>query len=139
MADIHQETVNIERGDAIYRKKVIRRKGTVRQELVNRFIQLMWLVFIVLEGLIGLRVFLKLIAANPDNGFAVFVYDISHPFLVPFFGLTSTPSSEGMVLEIPSLIAMLVYLLVAVVIIKILWLILSPTESGVVSYSETIE
>ena len=34
---------------------------------------------------------------------------MSSLFLVPFFGLTGSPAAGGRVLEVPSLIAMLVY------------------------------
>lgn len=76
-----------------------------------RLDQLVWLAAIVLEILIGFRVFLKLIAANPESGFATFVYMVTTPFLAPFVGLTATPSVNGSVFEISSLIAMLVYAL----------------------------
>ncbi|MFN2137935.1 MAG: hypothetical protein ACK2UK_18415 [Candidatus Promineifilaceae bacterium] len=75
------------------------------------------LATLLLEILIAFRVFLKLIDANPDSGFAWFVYGITAPFLAPFNGLTSTPQVHGSVLEIPSLIAMVVYLI-------LFWLIL---------------
>ena len=35
--------------------------------------QAVWLVFGVIEGMIGLRVLLKLMGANPENPFAVAV------------------------------------------------------------------
>lgn len=58
-----------------------------------------------------MRFFLKLIAANPESGFARFIYGLSDLFLLPFFGLTQTPSANGSVLEIPTFIAMIVYAL----------------------------
>lgn len=76
-----------------------------------RIDQLLWLAAIVLEILIGFRIFLKLIAANPQSGFAAFVYTVTAPFLAPFVGLTSTPAANGSVLEISSVIAMVVYAL----------------------------
>lgn len=88
---------------------------------VDRFI---WLIAIILETLIGFRVFLKLIAANPESGFASFVYTITAPFLAPFAGLTSTPSASGAVLEISSIIAMVVYALLfwlAAYLIHLIW------------------
>ena len=76
---------------------------------LERVPQVLWLVLGSVEALIGLRVLLKLIGANPDNAFARFIYDFSGLFVAPFVGLTGTPSSGGMVLEIPSIIAMLVF------------------------------
>lgn len=73
--------------------------------------RIIWLIAVVLEILIGFRVFLKLIAANPQSGFASFIYSVTAPFLAPFAGLTPTPAAEGAVLEISSIIAMAVYAL----------------------------
>jgi hypothetical protein len=84
-----------------------------------------WLMAIVLELLIGFRIFLKLIAANPQSGFANFVYNITAPFLAPFVGLTSTPSANGSILEIPSIIAMAVYALLFWLAVYVINLILS--------------
>jgi hypothetical protein len=90
---------------------------------VSRVAQLIWLMFGVLEALIGLRIVLKLIAANPANPFANLVYTFTDLFLWPFAGLTITPSAQGMVLEIPAIIAMFVYALVGWVIVKLVWLL----------------
>jgi hypothetical protein len=73
--------------------------------------QTLWLLLGMLEALLGMRFFLKLIAANPESGFARFIYGLSDLFLLPFFGLTQTPSANGSVLEIPTIIAMIVYAL----------------------------
>lgn len=73
--------------------------------------QTLWLLLGMLEALLGIRVFLKLIAANPESGFARFIYGVSDVFLLPFFGLTQTPSANGSVLEIFTIIAMVAYAL----------------------------
>lgn len=83
-----------------------------------------WLAAIILEILIGFRIFLKVIAANPQSGFANFVYTITTPFLAPFSGLTSEPSLNGAVFEFSSLIAMAVYALLfwlAIYVIHLIW------------------
>jgi hypothetical protein len=85
--------------------------------------QLVWLVLGILEGLLALRFVLKLIAANPNSPITVFIYGLTSIFLLPFTGLTVTPSAGGMVLEIPTLIAMLVYGLIAWAIERIIWVI----------------
>jgi YggT family protein len=81
------------------------------------------LITSILEALIGMRFFLKLIAANPQAGFAQFIYDVTAVFLVPFQGLTATPSAGGSVLELWSLIAMFVYALLAWGTIRTLWIL----------------
>jgi hypothetical protein len=86
------------------------------------------------EALIGLRIILKLIAANPGTPFARFVYDLTDLFLWPFFGLTVTPATEsGIILELSSFIAMIVYAVAAWVFVKILYLIFTPSSTRTVS------
>jgi hypothetical protein len=75
--------------------------------------QLIWLGLGILEVLIGLRIIFKLIAANSGNPLASLLYGFTNLFLFPFAGLLPTPTSGGMVLEISSLIAMVVYALLA--------------------------
>ena len=94
--------------------------------------QLIWLGLGLLEGLLALRIFLKLIGANAANPFAGLLYGLTDVFLVPFVGLTGTPAAGGMVLEISSLIAMIVYALVAWVIERLVWVIFyRPRTAGV--------
>ena len=91
-----------------------------------------WLVLVMLESLLALRVGLKLIGANEASPFAVLVYGLSNLFVFPFTGLTGTPASGGMVLEISSLIAMLVYALIFWVVERIVWVVFyRPREAAV--------
>ncbi|MCL4309534.1 MAG: YggT family protein [Thermoleophilia bacterium] len=100
--------------------------GQRRNEII-RVNGIIWLIFAVIEVFIGLRVILKLIAANPDNAFANFIYSVSHVFLSPFFGLVGEPTSGGSVFEITSVIAMIVYLLIAWGITRLVYLLMMPT------------
>ena len=99
-----------------------------QRNFVVRLTQMVWLLFGILEALIGLRVILKLIAANPNSPFAALVYNASSLFVWPFSGLTRTPAAEGMVLDIPSIIAMFVYALVAWVIVRLIWIVLDRPD-----------
>jgi uncharacterized protein YggT (Ycf19 family) len=74
--------------------------------------QLIWLIFGLLEAVIALRVVFKLIGVNAANPFAALIYSVSNPLVAPFASLTGAPAAGGMVLEISSVIAMLVYLLI---------------------------
>jgi YggT family protein len=100
--------------------------------------QLIWLLFGVLESLIGLRVVLRLIAANPGNPFAVLVYKMSYVFVWPFMGLTRTPSANGAVLEISSLIAMFVYALVGWVLVQLVWILIDRPRTATVVRDTTV-
>lgn len=85
--------------------------------------QLVWLLFGILEALLALRIGLKLIGANPESPIAAFIYGFTSLFLLPFEGLIGTPEAGGMVLELTSVIAMLVYALIAWALERIIWVI----------------
>lgn len=71
--------------------------------------RIMWMVLGVLEIMLGLRFILKLMAANPSNGFAGLVYGITGTFTRPFDALLGTPAIDGSIFEATTLIAMSVY------------------------------
>jgi hypothetical protein len=103
-----------------------------RRYKLMRLSQIVYLVAGIVEALIGIRFMLKLIAANPQAGFARFIYGITTLFLVPFSDLTSNPSIAGAELEISSLIAMLIYALAAWTIVRIAWTLFSKPPSPLV-------
>lgn len=74
--------------------------------------QMIWLLLGLLEAIIALRVVFKLIGVNATNPFATLLYNVTNLFVAPFASLTGAPAAGGMVLEISSIIAMIVYLLI---------------------------
>ncbi len=101
--------------------------------------QLVWLLFGILEALIALRIGLKLIGANPESPVAVFIYGFTSLFLAPFAGLTGTPTAGGMVLEISSVIAMVVYALIAWALERIAWVVFYRPRGGPVTQTTTTD
>jgi len=95
--------------------------------------QLIWLIFGILEALLGLRFIFKLIGANPQNTFAEFLYNVTGFFLVPFANLTPEPSANGLVLEISTLIAMAVYALIGWALERAVYVIFFRPQEGVES------
>ncbi|HEX3721684.1 MAG TPA: hypothetical protein VHV31_02780 [Nitrolancea sp.] len=91
--------------------------------IASRVSHTVWTIIGFIEALIAIRVVLKLIGANAANGFVNFIYNFSHFFVRPFLGIVNDPTSGKSILEINSLIAMLVYLLVGWVIVRVVWLI----------------
>ena len=131
--DRHEHVEVVHDPNLEYREQVVEDLAATRRGDMAKVTAFIWLLTGILEALIGLRVVLKLIAANPGAPFASLVYSVTDPFLWPFYGLTGTPSAGGMVLEIPSLIAMIVYAAIAWVVVKVIWLVFSPTQSRSVS------
>lgn len=77
----------------------------------------------LVEFLVGMRVLLRLLGANPDNGFVNWIYSWSHPLVTPFsgiFGQDATITSIGTVthsvFDWTALIALIVYGLVGAIV-----------------------
>ena len=85
--------------------------------------QVIWLLLSVFEALLALRFVLKLIGANPASPFAAGLYGFTGLFLAPFTSLIGAPAVGGMVLEISTLIAMLVYGLIAWAVERMIFVI----------------
>jgi hypothetical protein len=86
----------------------------------DRAIRIVYLILGIVEVLIAIRVVLKLLAANPDAGFTSFIYGITAPLVAFFHGVFPTQQTNGSVLEISSLLAMVVWALVAWIIVRII-------------------
>ena len=93
---------------------------------IARIVNIVYFLFGILEVLLGLRVIFHLIGANPDNGFANLIYGLSGPFVALFANLLRNPAiSPTAVLEITTIIAMLVYAILAWLVGRLIWLALS--------------
>ncbi|HEX3099434.1 MAG TPA: YggT family protein [Patescibacteria group bacterium] len=89
--------------------------------------QIVWYIIGVIEALLAFRFILKLLGANAAAGFTSFIYSITAPFASPFLNVFKIQKVEGSVLEWTTLLAMLVYFLVALAIIKLF--VMSKTVS----------
>ena len=110
--DRREETVVTQQPGYAATEQVTRDVAAERRLGLFQVTRIVWSILVLLEVLLGLRFVLKLIAANPDSGFAAFMYGITGPFIAPFAGLIGTPTSGGTILEVTTLIAMAVYALV---------------------------
>jgi uncharacterized protein YggT (Ycf19 family) len=78
----------------------------------------------------AIRFVLKLLAANPDAGFASLIYGLTTPLLAPFTGLLNNPGGGGdSSLEVTTLVAMAVYAMVGWMLVRIARLILNRTST----------
>ena len=98
--------------------------------------QLIWLLLGLLEAAIALRVIFKLIAVNEANSFATLLYSVTGFFLAPFASLAKAPAAGGSVLEVSSIIAMIVYLLIGWALERIVY-VLFYRPRGSVSVKQT--
>jgi hypothetical protein len=111
-------------------------QGREQRVATFKVTQLIWLLLGILEALIALRVFFKLIGVNADNTFATLLYNVTGLFVAPFTSLIGAPAAGGMVLEISSVIAMIVYFLIAWAFERIVY-VLFYRPRGPVSVRQT--
>lgn len=81
--------------------------------------QIVWYLLSVLEILLVFRFLLKLTEANTVAGFTRFIYDFSQPFVAPFVAVFQRTNIQGNVFEWTTLLAMVVYWVVAVGIVRL--------------------
>jgi len=101
-----------------------------RRRTVAKLVQLVWLLFGIIETLLAIRFILRLFGANPDAPFASFIYSVSDAFLLPFAGLFATPRSGGSALDLNAIVGIVVYMLVAWLFVKIVWLLAGETRAA---------
>jgi hypothetical protein len=112
------------------RERLIRGKPlTKRQVALYKSTSVIWWLTGILQGFFGFRLVLRMLAANPGNPFAAFVYALTDIFLWPFQTLVANPAAEGSVLEVSTVIAMMVYLLLAWVVVELLWLLMGRAKA----------
>lgn len=121
---VHQD------GDHVHEEHIVRNVNLEYREAIYKVTQLIWLLFAGLEALLGLRIILKLIGANPANPFTALVYQLSELFLWPFQNIVANPAFGNFVIEITTLIAMIVYPLLGWAIVRLIWVLFYRTPSG---------
>jgi uncharacterized membrane protein len=137
--DRQKRVVVHQSGDQIHEEHIVRNVDLEYREALYRISQFIWLIFGGIEALIGIRVILMLIGANPANTFTAFVYQLSELFLWPFRNIVANPAFQNMVLEITSVIAMIVYPLIGWAIVKLIWVLFyrAPTSQVTTYHRET--
>jgi len=104
-----------------------------------KLVQAVYLVFGIIEALLVIRFILKALGANASAGFAEFVYGITQPLVAPFVGLFGTPASGGgAVLEPHTLIAIVVYALLAWLVGRGVWIAFGENRSATVADTDTV-
>jgi hypothetical protein len=84
-----------------------------------RSTQIVWYVLYLIEIILLFRFLLRFIGANPTAGFTQFIYAISMPFAGPFLYVVESPAVGQSVFEWSTLLAMLVYWVIAIVIVRL--------------------
>jgi hypothetical protein len=90
--------------------------------------RIIYFILGVLEVIMGLRFIFRLLGASQGNGFITFLYSLSHAFVAPFNGIFNDQAIGNVsVFELSTLIAMLIYALIAWGLVALGRMIFSPT------------
>lgn len=121
MVDQEQEirTQKVHQGDTEIEKQSI--SHTSSDEGVVRGEKIVYLIYGILVGLLVIRFIFSLLGANRANAFADLIYSVTGPMVAPFRGLFNIDTSYGVSrFDIESLVAIIVYGLIAWAITKML-------------------
>lgn len=131
--DRRKKVVVHQSGDHVHEEQVVQDYNLEYRETLRRVSQFIWLLFGGLEGLLGVRVILRAIGANPGNVFTAFVYQLSDLFLWPFRSIVADPSFQNLTLEVTTIIAMLVYALLGWIFVRLIWVVFYRTPTSQVT------
>src|SRR2546428_1434206 len=116
-----ESTVVNDTGGAPVREASIVKSSTP----ARRAMEVIYLVFGIIDGFLLIRLFLKLLGANPHAGFASFTYGVTDFFLAPFRGLLPTYVGGQSVFELSLVFAILIYSLIALALVRLVAITLS--------------
>lgn len=103
---------NARQGDTNVTRQTVQTARTTDSRIVAK--RVIWFIAGVIIAFLALRVILQLLAANQGNGFVDFVYAVGGFFAAPFFGIFGYQPTYGQsTLEISSIVAIIIYALIA--------------------------
>ncbi len=106
---------------AVVQDRPVAARTAVVEPVESRATQIVYLILTIVEALLAMRLILRLLGANSANAFVALIYNITYPLIVPFTGIFTLPANLGVAgFELATLIAMVVYLLLAYVIVAII-------------------
>lgn len=103
-----------------YRSDATYGQGRRRAAAYYRVIALIWFVAAVIAIFIAARFLCLLLGASTASAFVNFIYAVTAPLVAPFQGIFGTPAAAAHVFETASLVAIVVYLLIAAGIITLI-------------------
>lgn len=121
--DRNQETTEVRetnerQGDTNIRRQTVASSSKPEGKVVAQ--RIIYYVGGFIVALLVLRIVLLLLAANQGSAFVDLVYNVSYVFAWPFFGIFSYQPTYGQsIFEISSVVAIIVYALVAMGLAKL--------------------
>ena len=80
----------------------------------------------VIDVLIAIRFFMKLLGASTQSSFVTFIYGVTTPLVAPFHGIFPNSGSGANIFESGSLVALVVYALIGWGIVALIRIVTAP-------------
>lgn len=92
-----------------------------KKKAIFRTHQIIWYILGVIELFLAFRMTLKALGADPSSGFTSLVYALSNPLALPFSGILGvTGTSQGNFFEWSTIIAAVVYAIIAYGVVELI-------------------
>ncbi len=119
------------RGNQVENRSEVYEDENLRRANIRAWIaRVVYFVLGVVEVILLLRLIFRLLGANESSDFVMFLYNLSHIFVGPFNGIFNDQALGRSVFEISTLVAMIVYALIAWGIVSLGNVIFAPQYSG---------
>ncbi len=102
-----------------------------KKKVIFRTYQILWYILGIVEVLLGFRVALKALGANPFSGFTNLIYTLSDPLALPFRGILGVTVNGASVFEWSTFIAVIVYALITFGLVELMQFIKPVTPEEV--------
>ena len=115
-------------GQVVERQQEVRRDRNQQRAYTRYWLDtVIYGILSALEIILLLRFVFRLLGANTDNWFIQFLYGFTNPLVWPFHGIFNDPATGSQsVFEFSTLIAMLIYALLAWAVVSLINFILRP-------------
>lgn len=110
--EVREHNVADENGNAVRRQTVSTHADASADGRVVAS-RVVWYIAGFIIALLAIRIILFLLGANQGSGFVDFIYAVSGVFAAPFTGIFPTPAYGAFALDTASLVAIVVYALLA--------------------------
>lgn len=108
-----------------------------KKKAIFRTHQIIWYILGIIEFLLAFRMTLQALGANPTSMFASIIYALSNPFALPFSGIFgASATAEGNFFEWSTIVAAVVYALLAYGLVELMQLIKPVSKEEV---EETVD
>lgn len=123
--------------DEVVSDRVVEDEAAGRFSALDLATRIIWfLTGLLLVGLVA-RFILKATGANTASSFVSFIYNATVAFVAPFRGIFSDSASGSNVLEVSTIVAIVVWALIAFFVTWLLGIVLGGPSRGVREYRRT--